>query len=258
MRPLKDPRPSGSPLQADGRGLHFACARAATARGTCPREAVRPFFGPAYLGQADHGVVRGVTRGVTRRRRVEAGFTLVETLVGGAVLSLALLGHAASVATTHGMNGSVEERGIALQALSRFLERLRADPDWSGLYARLRPLSTESAADAGLSRLDVDLSLATHPVASYYADLEMPASLGTVTVLVQVPSKTVDSISALREDLVAPRFGLPYDLSGDGAIDGLSRDDDYRMLPVVVRLRWRHPPRAAQEVVVSTWLRGER
>ncbi len=254
MRPLKDLRPSGSPLQADGRGLLFACARAATARGTCPREAVRPFFGPAHLGQADHGVKRGVTR----RRRVEAGFTLVETLVGGAVLSLALLGHAASVATTHVMNGSIEERGIALQAVGRLLERLRADPDWSGLYARLRPLSTESAADAGLSRLDVDLSLATHPVASYYPDLEMPASLGTVTVLVQVPSKTVDSVSALREDLVAPRYGLPYDLSGDGGIDGLPRDDDYRMLPVVVRLRWRHPPKAAQEVVVSTWLRGER
>src|SRR5262249_41640837 len=148
------------------------------------------------------------------------------------------------------------ERGVAILTLERFVERLRADTDWAGLYARLRPLSSESAGDAGLTFFGPDLSLATHAPTTYYADFDVPARLGTVTVLVQVPSTTVSGVAGLRENEVAPRYGLPMDLNGDGSTDSATHDADTRVLPVVVHLRWQHKGRQANEIVVATCLRG--
>jgi type II secretory pathway pseudopilin PulG len=42
----------------------------------------------------------------------------------------------------------------------------------------------------------------------------------------------------LREDLVDPVFGFPRDLNGDGAIDVLTHEGDYQVLPILVRIRW--------------------
>ena len=147
---------------------------------------------------------------------------------------------------------------VSDDVLREVLDELRADPDWVGLYARLRPLSRESAGDATLSRQCIDTTLATQAAATYYPDFGVPEVLGTVTFLVQVPVKTVAGVAALREDEVAPRYGLPHDLNGDGVIDGNARDADYRALPIVVRLRWQRVGMPTSEVILATWLRGDR
>jgi hypothetical protein len=207
------------------------------------------------------GKVRGAGAGRARlgRRSPEAGFTLVDTLIGAAVLVIAILAHASSVISSHRLNTTAEDHALAMETTTRFVERLRADPDWKGLYTRLRTRSWENPGDTGLARLSVDTSLPTFAPTSYYADFTAPRSLGTVTVLVQVPATLLPTgVKGLREDAVAPRYGLPGDLNGDGAIDSDARDADYRALPVVVRVRWRRAGQAAQEVVLATWLRGER
>lgn len=191
-------------------------------------------------------------------RRAEGGFTLIDCAIGMSILVIAILGYVMSTLGDRNLSREVEERSVAVETLGRFVERIRADPDWPGLYARLAPLSRESANDATLSSLGVDTSLVTHPAASYEADFTAPTSLGTVTFLVQVPVKAVAGVPALREDEVAPRYGLPYDLNGDGAIDGAARDADYRALPMVVRIRWQHPLEATQEAILATCLRGDR
>ena len=190
--------------------------------------------------------------------RPDAGFSVVEVLVAGFLLVVGALGFASSVCTSHVLATSVTERGQACETLHRLVERLRADPDWNDLYARLKLLSSESAGDAGLAWQKVDLSLRTHALTTYYPDLVPPTTLGTVSALVQVPASVVDGVASLRETQVAPRYGLPADLDGDGRVDGDDRAGDYRTLPVVVRLRWHRPPRAADEVVLATWLRGDR
>lgn len=198
-------------------------------------------------------------RGTARRSpRVEGGFVLMDVLLGAIVLAIALLGHAASVLSSHRLDQSVECRGDALATLEKFVDRLRSDPDWDGLYARVVDLSAESASDATLSSIAVDLSLPTHAPTDYYSDFVAPTHLGTVTVLVQVPSTTRTGVAALREDASAPRYGLPADLDGSGTVDGAARDDDYLSLPVVVRLRWQRAGEDAEEIVMATWLRGER
>jgi len=200
-------------------------------------------------GSPGHGVAR---------RCGEAAFTLVEVMISASILVISILGFVANAFAGHNLSRTVEERGVAVETLGRFIERLRADPDWAGLYARLRPLTVESVGDATLVRLNVDTNLKTRTAATYYADFVPPKSLGTVSFLVQVPVKTVSGVASLREDEAAPRYGLPYDLNGDGVIDGGARDADYRALPIVVRIRWQHPGETAHETILQTWLRGDR
>lgn len=42
----------------------------------------------------------------------------------------------------------------------------------------------------------------------------------------------------LRENVVDAKLGMPHDLNGDGAIDALNHATDYKLLPVLVRVRW--------------------
>jgi Tfp pilus assembly protein PilV len=192
------------------------------------------------------------------RQPPQAGFSLVETMVGNVILVVAVLAYVVCVLAGHRMNRATQDRALAIETLGRFVERLRADADWASLYARLRPLSSESSGDTALTRIGTDPTLTLHPITSYYADFSVPTTLGTVGFLVQVPSTTVAGVAALRENASAPRYGLPYDLNGNGVIDGNSRNGDYRALPVVVRVRCRRPGQQATEVVLATWLRGER
>lgn len=103
-----------------------------------------------------------------------------------------------------------------------------------------------------------------------YEPFEIPASLGEVGFLVEVPSSRTasDSRMMLRENLVAPRFGMNVDYTGDGKPDGLDlngsgnvtdtpREDknDYKLVPSVVRMRWQRRGRAPEEIVMTVWLR---
>src|SRR5262245_61285400 len=196
------------------------------------------------------------TRGRAARRR--AGIALLDVLVASTVLVIAILGHVSSVLWQHKMNRVTEDYSVAATTLGRFVERLRADPDWATLYARLSPLSQESVGSAALSSLAVDPSLACYPATTYYSDFTVPSVLSNAKFLVQVPWTVASGTGALRENTVAPRYGLPYDLNGDGVLDGNARNDDYARLPVVVRIRWQSALQGAKEIVISTWLRGER
>lgn len=192
------------------------------------------------------------------RRCPETGFSLIEVLVANIMMAVAVLSFVHTIGAANKLNRATEERALATVTLGRFLERMRADTSWSSLYRRLRQLSAESSYDPGLSSLAVDTSLPSWPVTEYYPDLEVPASLGTVSFLVQVPVAEVDGLPVLLETAEAPRYGLPHDLNRDGVIDSDPRNMDYCALPVVARVRWGRPGGEFQEVVVATWLRGER
>lgn len=239
--------PSGRPMSSSTAGRGIAVERAGHHMGTT---------GSNLTAAARDAST--CTKSAAPLRRAEAGFSMVDVLIGSLILMVAVMVHSTTVLSVQRMNSARAERGIATETLARFVERMRADLDWAGLYARLRPLSAESAGDTSLSRLGADLKLTTRAVTSYYGDFTVPMSLGQVTILVQVPSIDVGGIAALRENVSAPRYGLPYDLNGDGTINGDSRNLDYLALPIVVHLRWQRPSARAQEVVLATWLRGER
>jgi uncharacterized membrane protein YbhN (UPF0104 family) len=201
---------------------------------------------------------QSASRTTSSLRRRRAGFALVDALIATAILLVAALGHVSSVVWQHRMNRTTEEGSVAVETLARFVDRLRADADWATLYSRLRTLSQESTGASAASSLGADPALVCHSATTYYSDFTVPSALPGAKFLVQVPSTLVDGVAALRENAVLSRYGLPYDLNADGTVDGASRDDDYATLPVVVRIRWQRAGQDAQELVMATWLRGER
>jgi type II secretory pathway pseudopilin PulG len=181
-----------------------------------------------------------------RPRRGQRGITLLETMIATAIASAALLFHAAGTLAGHRLTKAEETRSVALQSVREFVERMRADDDWGSIYSRFHSKATQ-AAYLG-SQSDPRFFAPT----DYYGDFATPEGLGTVTVLVQVPA--TDNV--LREDAQDARYGLPYDLNGDGVVDSSAHDADYIVLPVVVRFRWTPPGEAAQEIEVPTWMGG--
>lgn len=187
------------------------------------------------------------------RRRRERGLGLVEVVIAVAFVAIAILALASTTLAGHRFARTEEARGVALQTTRAFLERMRSDSDWSGLYARL------------WARVDPDLVAAgaTYPLTDLYADLEVPGVLGNVRVRVDLPaSLPVDAAPGspltLREDAVLPEFGLPYDLNGDGAIDSAPHVSDYRALPMIITLHWAPAGEIPQTMRTAVWLRGER
>jgi len=178
---------------------------------------------------------------------------MVEVLLAATFVALAILGLASSTLAGHRFAQAEEARGVALQTTRSFLERLRSDEDWTGLYARLWAKVDPQVVPAG----------STWPVTDFYSDFEVPAALGEVRVRVEVPACLPPDAEAganpiLREDVVQHRFGLPYDLNGDGLLDSEPREGDYRALPVVVELHWQPAGGISQKIRTTAWLRGER
>jgi prepilin-type N-terminal cleavage/methylation domain-containing protein len=188
------------------------------------------------------------------KRARQAGFSLIEVLIGTVVLVLALLGHMASTFAEYRMARTQETRSEVLHVARQFVERLRSDDDWEGLYARLRVMQNLAAKpDAGLTRLEDGRGAFAPDL--YYGDFVLPVWLDSLAVLVDVPFDPL-SPQNLREDLHQPRYGLPADLDGDGLIDATPHQQDYRALPVVITFRWQGAGDTPAQLRVSTWLRA--
>ncbi len=196
-----------------------------------------------------------------RRPPAEAGISLIEVLIAAAVVAVSLLAHAATTLNGHRLTTADEGRSVAIQATRQFLERMRSDADWAGLFARLRLLEAQ-ARTAGGTNADAALLAPT----VYYADYLPPLGITNVKVLVDVPDSVpllgglpvVGGTPVLREDASLAPFGLPFDLNGDGVIDSAARDADYRALPIIVTFRYEVPGSAPVRFQVHTWLTGER
>jgi len=226
-----------------------------------------------------------------RRSAREGGFTILEIMIAASVLAIALLGHTASIFSEHKLSESQRARSTALLAAEQFMERLRSDDDWVGLYGRLNTLREIAILAGGGTAPDTLKSVPTQPwfdqaaVLSaydfaktdhaylqdgrvvyapqvYYSDFVRPSGLLSLHVLVDVPAAPLLSDPTgppvLREDLPLTKFGLAADLDGDGAIDDASRNDDYQAIPIIVNVRWTHSNNSTEELRIASWLWGYR
>lgn len=223
---------------------------------------------------------------VALRPRPETGFSLLEVLIGGAILAIALLGHTASIFSERQLSVEERTRSAALQTIEQFMERMRSDDEFADLFQRMMfihelssrstPLAHGWAQDYIAANGDPDGWLQdTYPrtqtdfvslrdgrrafsTAVFYDTFSAPSDLQTFHAAVAIPSATVGSAVALREDLPLPRFGLPADLNGDSVIDDQPHNDDYRALPVVLTFAWTTADGAVQEHEIATWMWGYR
>ena len=230
------------------------------------------------------------------RQHPQAGFTVLEAVIGAALLGMALMSQTSVLVANAKLAEQSEARSEMFVATREFMERLRAYEDWGGLYAHLRlrqtqaePLTVEQATlevDAATltvegsvegyvvgAEADADAQLVTqglHPTyrthdgrhvfepGAYLPGFETITDFG---VLIEVPTNPDTSAGAplLREDVAVAHFKLPADLNGDGVIDGGARDDDYRFLPIRVLFVWKdHVGATTTQVKLTTWIRGER
>jgi Tfp pilus assembly protein PilV len=81
----------------------------------------------------------------------------------------------------------------------------------------------------------------------------------TMDCHVQLPTTTdATGNEVLREDTIAPEYGLPCDLNGDGVIDGKNHAADYKVLPMVIRLDWPTVDGGTHSVTFTTVIGGGR
>ncbi len=191
----------------------------------------------------------------------EGGFSLIELIAGITLLAVAILTHASTTVGEHRLSVEERIRSEALHVTQQVIQRLRSDEDWATLYERLRLRLDQTVNTSAGTTVLADGRRAYVPQ-TYFPDFSLAAPMRECHLLIEVPAAALAEDPAgptrLREDLEDPRFGLPADLNGDGAMDGMAHDDDYAVLPVRVIVQWIPPGEATRVIEVVAWLRGDR
>lgn len=154
------------------------------------------------------------SEGTARSRPgARAGFTLVELMVSFSALLVVLLGFSRMLVSSQLLSATTHEATLAKEAARGMIEVLQATP-----LVTLYP--TYSGAGAGF---DV-------------RGLEAPD--GDPDGL---PGRILfpEQGGVLSELAIAPQYGWPIDMDGDGAVLTADVSATHRLLPVVVRVEWR-------------------
>jgi prepilin-type N-terminal cleavage/methylation domain-containing protein len=158
--------------------------------------------------------------------RSRAGFSLLEVLCAMTVLLAGTLAFSRTLIALVAVGRAAHERTSALEAAQRVLEQLSDEQELPLVLCRYDaepandpdgPATAPGASFdvAGLSSLADDLD-------GHVGEVVLPLAEGK-----------------LFEDVVLGELGLPRDLDADGRIDARDHRADCRVLPVLVRVRWR-------------------
>lgn len=166
-----------------------------------------------------------------RRRlgRRSSGFTMIELLLVVSVLVIAFLALSQSLVASMALTRVNRESALATDALRQTVEVLQGVEEFGSVFRLYNadpgddpgpgPAPGAGFAVAGLEPVEGD------------AD-------GLVGEIV-FPSVDVGTGLELHEDLDLPELGMPRDLNGDGDdVDAIGPTEEYRLLPVLVRVRW--------------------
>ena len=76
----------------------------------------------------------------TRSAAAQSGFSLLEVMIGASLIAIAVLGHTASIFSEQKLSSEERARSTAMMAMEQFMERMRSDDDFAGLFVRLNNL----------------------------------------------------------------------------------------------------------------------
>ena len=159
--------------------------------------------------------------------RPASGFTMIELMIAMVVVVVALLGATSALYYSDASRQMTREKVLAQNAARRMIEQMR-DANFSTVFAS-------------------------------YSTGGTPGPTFTVEHLTAIPSVPVGQITFpvigtfLRETVTDADWGMPRDLNGNGSVDALNHNADYRLLPVRVTIRWRSI-RGQGQVVVNALL----
>jgi type II secretory pathway pseudopilin PulG len=178
--------------------------------------------------RAQHG--GRAVRSHVRRSSPRGGFTLLELAIGTVILMIGVLGFSMSIASIGKSSQKQRELARATQAAREVIERIQAE-SFAEAFRRFNAVTADDPGGAGTAP---GASFAVEGLSAIPGDADgQPGE-----VLFPTPGGTPGQ---LREDIVIADLGMPRDLNGDGAVDAGDHALDYKLLPVLVRVRWRSP-----------------
>jgi len=158
--------------------------------------------------------------------RAAGGFSLIELMVAITILTVALGAISSALVATTSLNNLNREMMIALDAAHAQAERLRGET-FAEVFARYNadpaddpPLPIGKASPGNNFNVP---RLNTRPddADGFVGEIFFP-TIG----------------AELREDAVDADLGMPRDLDLNTAVDSADHANDYRILPVRIRLQW--------------------
>ncbi|MFT7676333.1 MAG: prepilin-type N-terminal cleavage/methylation domain-containing protein [Planctomycetota bacterium] len=154
--------------------------------------------------------------------RASRGFTLVELMVGLAVMTVGVLGYLQALTQSENSARTSRQVSTATSDASNILEQIASVP-FDEAYARYNanPADDPAGVDSPGSTFQVD-----------------GLGDGLTNVICEVVFPGDADFGELREDADMPELGFPRDLNVDGVIDNLDHGTDYALLPVIVRISW--------------------
>lgn len=157
------------------------------------------------------------------------GSTFVELSIAMTLLVLVVGGLGRVLVAALASSGQGAQHLRASEAARSMLEELHAQP-----FAQLFALYNEPTSDDPAGVEAPGAGFAVQGLDALAGDEDgLPGEIVFPTVAL------ADGEVELREDVDLPALGMPRDLTGDGDVDDVDHAGDYRILPVIVRVRWR-------------------
>lgn len=171
--------------------------------------------------------IRTHSRRSRRLLGARGGWTLLEIVISTVILLTVVVGFSFGLVSSTSLGQATREQGLAREAARARLEMLRGT-------------TFEEILVRHDANPDNDPDPATGPSPGAHFDVTgLEAQPDDADGRVGEVVFPIDEDGLLREDIELPRLGLPRDLTGEGDIDGFDHSADYRLLPVLVRMRWR-------------------
>jgi type II secretory pathway pseudopilin PulG len=166
--------------------------------------------------------------GTNRSRRAgSAGFSLVEVMIAGLVLTVAAVGMSSALLSSMTLQRGELETALARHAAQRVVEEMRG----TSFADVFRGYNTNTGDDTGI----VPRGAAFDVFGLTPQDGDPDGRCGRVVF----PTIGTGNGEKLVEGVNDPGLGMPLDLDRDGAVDMLDHSGDYVLLPVRVRVEWR-------------------
>ena len=184
---------------------------------------------------------RGLGGSMRRGKEPRGGFSLLEILVAVSVLGIAMAALTSTQLTTIAMSRSIRESSAAADAAQAVLEAMREESELLDVFKRWNGTTLDDPAGRPSPGNAFDVR-GLEP-----AQDDPDGRVGEIVF----PGDGV----ALREDVEDRLLGMPRDLDLVNDIDANDHKDDYRILPVLVRVRWAGSRGVHQVQLVGTLAR---
>jgi prepilin-type N-terminal cleavage/methylation domain-containing protein len=173
---------------------------------------------------------KGACAGERPRRRLELrGFTMIELTLVISVLLVAFLALSQSLVTSMALTRVNRESALATDGVRRMIEQMQGCEHFDQVFSLY---NSDPLDDPGPLPAPGD----TFQVEGLEASPDDPDGIVGEIIF---PVIEGGGGPELHENIDMPELSMPRDLDGKNGIDLFEHNEDYCLLPVLVRIRWK-------------------